>query len=613
MSSSTPSARRHPEYLTAKTDWIWQEDRRDQILQAKQQFAADLDLRLQLTPAQVELVTQLNLYQDTLREFTYPGHAELDAAVTNQQKERLTTQIHDIQKQLATYDLPRPKQQLLYEYVSTLPARVQKLDHFYSADTVIQRTLAYSDRETFLDAIQTIDIQIENLERLLAQHAPRKDTTSKDLCTTRENQLRLLQEKGANLIAQQKKYIDIQTNPKFASQHQKIIQRSAQRAQELIEAFTQIEQRYEETRHLEHSKTLATQAARTLLHANDALPANTSLQEIGATITDEHPLPLVTTYRRADEHLTTEWFQGSIEGELTPIIELIQDLRQLIDEHASFQENHPYINVLGRLHPQRYRRESIILTKDSVIRRMQALSLLSPQQRALIEKYILSKNGTHVNRDHLYLYNYTWKDDQKEWYVYGKKHEADEADIQDIIQTIKTYRRLLAFERDLRTLAYNILTYLKKITAKEYTTNCYIAHQFLIMQSDNPDHDRIILDHVATHLDQDPQTLKRTLSQAIQVELNTELPLLGEHTQQRQKQLGAHKDISSKISFLIRQRQENSTQLLDNLYPPLDMNHINSNDTLLAQHASIVGLIEQMNRILINASSIEKAPKAALS
>lgn len=133
------------------------------------------------------------------------------------------------------------------------------------------------------------------------------------------------------------------------------------------------------------------------------------------------------------------------------------------------------------------------------------------------------------------------------------------------------------------------------------------------MQSDNPDHDKTILDHVATHLDQDPQTLKHTLSQAIQVELNTELPLFGEHTQQRQKQLGAHKDISSKISFLIRQRQENSTQLLDNLYPPLDMNHIKSNDTLLAQHASIVGLIEHMNRILINASSIEKAPKAALS
>lgn len=612
MSSSTPSARRHPEYLTAKTDWIWKVERRGQILQAKQQFAADLDLRLQLTPAQVELVTQLHLYQDTLT-FTYPGHAELDAAVTNQQKQRLIAQIHDIQKQLATYDLPRPKQQLLYEYVSTLPARVKKLDRFYSADAVIQRTLEYSDRQTFLDAIQTIDIQIEHLERLLANHAPRKDTTSKDLCTTRENQLRLLKNKGANLITQQKKYIDIQTNPQFASQHQDIIQTVGQRAKEFLEAFKKIEKRYEETRHLEQAKTLATQAARTILHASDALPENMSLQEIGATITEDHPLPLVTTYRRADEHLITRWLQHSIESELTPVIELIQELRQLIDDYASFQENHPYINTLGRLHPQRYRREPIIIAKDSVIRRMEALNLLSPQQRALIEKHILSKNGTHVSWDYLYLYNYTWKDHQKEWYVYGKKHEADEAGIQDTIQTIKTYRRLITIERDLSILAYNILTYLKKITAKEYTTNCYIAHQFLIMQSDNPDHDKTILDHVATHLDQDPQTLKQTLSQDIQTELNTELPLFGEHTQQRQRQLGAHKDISSKISFLIRQREENSAQLLDNLYPPLDMNHINSNDTLLAQHASIVGLIEHINRIFIRASSIEETPKAALS
>jgi len=48
-----------------------------------------------------------------------------------------------------------------------------------------------------------------------------------------------------------------------------------------------------------------------------------------------------------------------------------------------------------------------MLTKDSITRRMQALNLLSPKQRALIEKHILSKNGTHVSRDHLYLYNYT--------------------------------------------------------------------------------------------------------------------------------------------------------------------------------------------------------------
>jgi hypothetical protein len=211
----------------------------------------------------------------------------------------------DIQKQLATYDLPRPKQQLLYEYVSTLPARVKKLDRFYSADAVIQRTLEYSDRQTFLDAIQTIDIQIEHLERLLATHAPRKDTTSKDLCTTRENQLRLLKDKGRNLIAQQKRYIDIQTNPQFANQRQDIIQTVGQRAKEFLEAFKKIEKRYEETRHLEQAKTLATQAARTILHASDALPENMSLQEIGSTITEENPLPLVTTYRRADKHLIT--------------------------------------------------------------------------------------------------------------------------------------------------------------------------------------------------------------------------------------------------------------------------------------------------------------------
>jgi hypothetical protein len=99
--------------------------------------------------------------------------------------------------------------------------------------------------------------------------------------------------------------------------------------------------------------------------------------------------------------------QHSIESELTPVIELIQELRQLIDDYASFQENHPYINIFGRLHPQRYRREPIMIAKDSVIRRMEALNLLSPQQRALIEKHILSKNGTHVSWDYLYLYNYT--------------------------------------------------------------------------------------------------------------------------------------------------------------------------------------------------------------
>jgi len=133
------------------------------------------------------------------------------------------------------------------------------------------------------------------------------------------------------------------------------------------------------------------------------------------------------------------------------------------------------------------------------------------------------------------------------------------------------------------------------------------------MQSDNPDHDKAILDHVATLLNQDPQTLKTTLSKSIQTELNTELPLFGEHAQQRKTQLQIYKDMSSKISFLIRQRQEKSEQLLDHLYPPLDMNHISSNDILLAQHASIVGLIERMNHILTSTSSLKDAPKDTLS